>query len=95
MRVLGLETSCDDTGAGVVQDGRLLAHVVESQDIHVVYGGVVPEYASRAHITLLPRVVNQVLERANLALDQIDAVASTLGPGLVGSLRKTVISYPS
>ena len=86
MRVLGLETSCDDTGAGVVEDGRLLAHVVESQDVHVAYGGVVPEYASRAHITLLPHVVNQVLERANLTLDQIDAVAATLGPGLVGSL---------
>jgi N6-L-threonylcarbamoyladenine synthase len=86
MRILGLETSCDDTGAGVVEDGRLLAHVVESQDVHVVYGGVVPEFASRAHITLLPRVVRQVLERANTSLDQIDAVAATLGPGLVGSL---------
>ena len=86
MRVLGLETSCDDTGAGIVEDGRLLAHVVESQDVHVVYGGVVPEYASRAHITLLPRVVQQVLERAGVTLDQIDAVAATLGPGLVGSL---------
>ena len=86
MRILGLETSCDDTGAGIVEDGRLLAHVVESQDVHVAYGGVVPEYASRAHITLLPRVVQQVLDRANLSLDGIDAVAATLGPGLVGSL---------
>ncbi|HET9252425.1 MAG TPA: tRNA (adenosine(37)-N6)-threonylcarbamoyltransferase complex transferase subunit TsaD [Candidatus Eisenbacteria bacterium] len=86
MRVLGLETSCDDTGAGIVEDGRLLAHVVESQEVHVVYGGVVPEYASRAHITLLPRVVQQALDRAGLTLDQIDAVAATLGPGLVGSL---------
>ncbi|HEU5310906.1 MAG TPA: tRNA (adenosine(37)-N6)-threonylcarbamoyltransferase complex transferase subunit TsaD, partial [Candidatus Eisenbacteria bacterium] len=74
------------TGAGIVEDGRLLAHVVESQDVHVAYGGVVPEYASRAHITLLPRVVQEVLDRANLSLDGIDAVAATLGPGLVGSL---------
>jgi N6-L-threonylcarbamoyladenine synthase len=86
MRVLGLETSCDDTGAGVVEDGRLLAHLVESQEIHVEYGGVVPEYASRAHITLLPRVLLQVLEKAGTPLESIDAVAATLGPGLVGSL---------
>jgi N6-L-threonylcarbamoyladenine synthase len=86
MRVLGLETSCDDTGAAVVEDGRLLAHVVSSQEIHAEFGGVVPEYASRAHITLLPKVVAQALERAGVSIEQIDAVAATLGPGLVGSL---------
>jgi N6-L-threonylcarbamoyladenine synthase len=86
MRVLGLETSCDDTGAGIVEDGRLLTHVVESQEVHAAYGGVVPEYASRAHITLLPRIVQQALDRAGITLDRIDAVAATLGPGLVGSL---------
>ena len=86
MRVLGLETSCDDTGAAVIEDGRLLAHRVESQEIHVEYGGVVPEFASRAHITLLPRVMLQVLEEAGTPLDSIDAVAATIGPGLVGSL---------
>ena len=57
MRILGIETSCDDTGAAVVEDGRILANIVAAQDIHVEYGGVVPELASRAHITLLPRVV--------------------------------------
>jgi N6-L-threonylcarbamoyladenine synthase len=86
MRVLGIETSCDDTGAGIVEDGRLLAHIVRSQDVHVEYGGVVPELASRAHITLLPKVIDEVLAAAKLTLDDIDGVAATAGPGLVGSL---------
>jgi N6-L-threonylcarbamoyladenine synthase len=86
MRVLGLETSCDDTGAGIVENGRLLAHVVRAQDVHAEYGGVVPELASRAHITLLPKVIEEALQAAGLTLDQIDAVAATAGPGLVGSL---------
>ena len=86
MRILGLETSCDDTGAAIVDDGKLIANVVRSQDVHVEYGGVVPEFASRAHITLLPRVIQEVLSQANTSLDSIDAVAATLGPGLVGSL---------
>jgi N6-L-threonylcarbamoyladenine synthase len=86
MRILGLETSCDDTGAAVVEDGRLLAHIVSSQDIHVEYGGVVPEFASRAHITLLPRVLGETLAAARLTVADLDGVAVTLGPGLVGSL---------
>ncbi|HEX7079295.1 MAG TPA: tRNA (adenosine(37)-N6)-threonylcarbamoyltransferase complex transferase subunit TsaD [Candidatus Eisenbacteria bacterium] len=86
MIVLGLETSCDDTGAGIVRDGKLLAHVVRSQDVHAEYGGVVPEFASRAHVTLLPRVVAEALERAGVSLDAIGGVAATVGPGLVGSL---------
>ncbi len=86
MLVLGLETSCDDTGAGLVEDGTLLAHVVASQEIHLEYGGVVPELASRAHITLLPRMVAEVLAKAGRRLEQVDAVAATIGPGLVGSL---------
>ena len=86
MIILGIETSCDDTGAGVVEDGRLLAHVVWSQDVHTEYGGVVPELASRAHITLLPGVVLEAIEKAGVTLDRIDGVAATVGPGLVGSL---------
>ena len=95
MRVLGIETSCDDTGVALVEDGRLLAHVVRAQDIHVEYGGVVPEFASRAHITLLPRLVREILSAApgkdrpastDGDLSQVDAVAATIGPGLVGSL---------
>jgi len=86
MRVLGIETSCDDTGAAVLEDGRLVSNVVASQDVHAEYGGVVPELASRAHITLLPRMVRQALADAGVTPDGIDAVAATLGPGLVGSL---------
>ena len=86
MRVLGIETSCDDTGAGIVEDGRLLGHVVRSQDVHAEYGGVVPELASRAHITLLPKVIDEVLAATRLTLGDIDGVAATAGPGLVGSL---------
>ena len=86
MIVLGLETSCDDTGAGVVIDGKLAAHVVRSQPIHVEYGGVVPEFASRAHITLLPSVVREALANAGVTVAAIDGVAATAGPGLVGSL---------
>jgi len=86
MRILGIETSCDDTGAAVVEDGRILSNIVAAQDIHLEYGGVVPELASRAHITLLPRVVAEALLTSGTKPDQIDAVAATLGPGLVGSL---------
>jgi len=86
MLILGLETSCDDTGAGLVENGRLLAHVVASQDVHLAYGGVVPEFASRAHITLLPRVVAEALAKAGKKVQDVDAVAATVGPGLVGSL---------
>jgi N6-L-threonylcarbamoyladenine synthase len=86
MRILGIETSCDDTGAAIVENGRILSNIVAAQDVHLEYGGVVPELASRAHITLLPRVVQQALADAGLRVDQIDAVAVTLGPGLVGSL---------
>ncbi len=86
MRVLGIETSCDDTGAAIVEDGRILANIVAAQDIHLEYGGVVPELASRAHITLLPQVVQQALTTAGLTIDQIDGIAVTIGPGLLGSL---------
>ena len=86
MRILGIETSCDDTGAAVVENGRILSNIVAAQDIHLEYGGVVPELASRAHITLLPRVVSKALETSGTKPNQIDAVAATVGPGLVGSL---------
>jgi N6-L-threonylcarbamoyladenine synthase len=86
MRILGIETSCDDTGAAVLEDGRLVSNALASQEVHAEYGGVVPELASRAHITLLPRVVRRALADAGLTADQVDAVAATIGPGLVGSL---------
>lgn len=88
MNILGIETSCDETSAAVVQDGaRILANVVSSQvDLHRPYGGVVPELASRNHLQLIDAVVTEALEKAGVALDQIDAVAATYGPGLASSL---------
>ena len=88
MLVLGIETSCDDTAAAVLLDGRtILANVVSSQDqIHGVYGGVVPELASRQHVRDICGVVERALEQAQVTLDGVDAIAVTQGPGLVGSL---------
>jgi N6-L-threonylcarbamoyladenine synthase len=86
--ILGIETSCDETAAAVVSDRtRVLSNVVASQvDLHREYGGVVPEIASRHHVEAIGPIVEQALEQANLTLDEIDAVAVTCGPGLVGSL---------
>lgn len=87
MIVLGIETSCDDSAAAVLADGRLLASVVSSQDaVHGPFGGVVPELASRHHLTNLLPVVHAALERAAVTLDDVGGIAVTRGPGLVGSL---------
>jgi N6-L-threonylcarbamoyladenine synthase len=88
MRVLAIETSCDDTGAAVVLDGRkILSNVVSSQvPIHQKYGGVVPELASRRHIESIVPIVAEALETAKVSLNEIDGIAVTQGPGLVGSL---------
>lgn len=86
--VLGIESSCDETGAGLVQDGRLLGHAVaSSMEEHARYGGVVPEIASRAHLHALRPVIRQALDEAGLALSDIGAVAVTTGPGLSGALQ--------
>jgi len=86
--VLGIETSCDETAAAVVANGSaVLSSVVSSQvDLHARFGGVVPELASRAHVQLLTPVVAEVLVESGLEGDGIDAVAATVGPGLVGAL---------
>jgi N6-L-threonylcarbamoyladenine synthase len=86
--ILGVETSCDETAAGVITgDGRILANVVASQaDLHARYGGVVPEVASRRHLELVAPVVTEALARANARLEDLDAVAVTRGPGLIGAL---------
>jgi N6-L-threonylcarbamoyladenine synthase len=86
--ILGIETSCDETAAAVVVDGeQVLSSVVSSQvDLHARYGGVVPEIASRAHVDLLTPVVAQALVEAGLPDGGVDAVAATVGPGLIGSL---------
>ena len=88
MRILGIETSCDETAAAVVVDAReVLSSVVSSQvDLHARYGGVVPEIASRAHVELLTPVVAQALVEAGISDDHVDAVGATVGPGLVGAL---------
>jgi len=88
MRILGIESSCDETAAAIVEDGhRLLSNVVHSQiDIHAVYGGVVPEIAARSHIEVVNPVINRALAEANLTWDDIDAIAVTYAPGLIGSL---------
>jgi len=85
--VLGLESSCDDSAAAVLRDGRLVSSVVSSQDaVHGPYGGVVPELASRHHVRNMLAVVNAALERAEIGLERIDGIAVTRGPGLIGSL---------
>ena len=88
MLVLGIETSCDETAAAVVEDGkRMLSNVVASQiDVHSRFGGVVPELASRKHIQNTVPVILQALEDASITLDEVDGIAVTQGPGLVGSL---------
>ena len=88
MIVLGIESSCDETAAAIVKDGRiLLSNVVNSQiDIHARYGGVVPEVAARSHIEVIGAVVDQALENAELDWNDIDAIAVTYAPGLIGSL---------
>lgn len=88
VRILSLETSCDETAASIVEDGRtIVSNVVFSQiDLHALYGGVVPEIASRAHVEACDRVVDQALKEANMSLQDVDALAVTYGPGLVGAL---------
>ena len=88
MLVLGLESSCDETAVAVVEDGtRALSDVIASQvDLHHRYGGVVPELASRAHVVNVVPVLDEAFERAGVSLDDIDGIAVTCGPGLVGAL---------
>ncbi len=84
--ILGIESSCDDTAAAVIQDGYLLSNVVAGQSVHEAYGGVVPELASRAHQQNIVPVVHESLKRAGISKEMLTAVAFTRGPGLLGSL---------
>lgn len=84
--ILGIESSCDDTSAAVLRNNMLLSNVIASQAVHVKYGGVIPELASRAHQQNIVPVVDTALKEAGIGVDQIDAIAFTRGPGLVGSL---------
>jgi N6-L-threonylcarbamoyladenine synthase len=88
IRILAIETSCDETAAAVVEDGvRILSNVVASQiELHAQYGGIFPEAASRAHVEAIVPVINQAMKKAHIGYDDLDAVAVTHGPGLAGSL---------
>src|SRR6185369_14711521 len=88
MLVLGIETSCDETAAAVVKDGKeILSNVIYSQvKTHKPYGGVVPEIASREHLAKIRPIIEQALSDASASLDSIDGIAATSAPGLIGSL---------
>lgn len=86
MVILGIESSCDDTSAAVLRDNYLLSNVTASQAVHEMYGGVVPELASRAHQQNIVPVVDAALKKAGITKDELDAIAFTRGPGLMGSL---------
>ncbi len=84
--ILAIESSCDDTSAAVIRDGYVLSNLIAGQEVHRSYGGVVPELASRAHQANIVPVVDQALKSAGVGIDEINAVAFTRGPGLLGSL---------
>lgn len=84
--ILGIESSCDDTSAAVIADGILLSNVIASQKVHELYGGVVPELASRAHQQNIVPVVSEAIRQAGIEMSQLSAIAYTRGPGLLGSL---------
>ena len=88
MLVLGIESSCDETAAAVVRDGRqIVSSIIASQiDMHRPWGGVVPELASREHLEKIEPIVAEALSRADVTFNDIDAIAVTQGPGLIGSL---------
>ena len=86
--ILAVESSCDETAAAVVKNGReVLSNIISSQiELHTQYGGVVPEIASRKHIEKINQVMEEALSEAHMTLDEMDAIAVTYGPGLVGAL---------
>ncbi|MDZ7288606.1 MAG: tRNA (adenosine(37)-N6)-threonylcarbamoyltransferase complex transferase subunit TsaD [candidate division KSB1 bacterium] len=86
MRLLAIETSCDETAAAVMGDGQLLANIIATQEIHQLFGGVVPELASRAHLQRIVPIVQKALSQARISQKELMAVAVTYGPGLIGSL---------
>lgn len=84
--ILGIESSCDDTAAAIIKEGKILANIIANQDVHIAYGGVVPELASRAHQKNIIPVVDAAIKKANISKQDITAIAFTNGPGLLGSL---------
>src|SRR5690349_24004108 len=92
--ILGLESSCDDSAAALVtSDRRILAQTVVGQNsAHQPFGGVVPEIAARAHVEILPALVEQVLAEANLSIHDVDGIAATAGPGLIGGVMVALLT---
>lgn len=84
--ILAIESSCDETSAAVCADGKILSNIIAGQKVHELYGGVVPELASRAHMQNIVPVVDAAMQTANCKLSDIDAIAFTQSPGLIGSL---------
>ena len=86
--VLGIESSCDETSVSIVKNGReVFSNIINSQiDIHTIYGGVVPEIASRCHTEVINQITKQALKEANCTMNDIDVISCTYGPGLVGAL---------
>jgi len=84
--ILGIESSCDETSASICKDGKILSNVITSQEVHIKYGGVVPELASRAHMQNIVPVVDEALKLAGVELNQLNAIAFTQAPGLIGAL---------
>jgi len=86
MIVLGIESSCDETSVAVLKDEELTANLIASQDFHTKYGGVVPELSSRAHLQIVNPLVKDALKKSNIELHDVDLIAATTGPGLIGAL---------
>ena len=84
--VLGIESSCDETSASIIEDNIVLSNIVSSQEIHAEFGGVVPELASRAHIRLITMIINQALKKSGVDKSDLTGIAVTHAPGLVGAL---------
>ncbi len=84
--ILGIESSCDETSASIIKNGRVLSNFIANQDIHEKYGGVVPELASRAHQSNIVPVIKMAIDQAAIKIEDIDAIAYTAGPGLIGAL---------
>ena len=88
MKILGIETSCDETAAAVCVDGKIVSSTLSSQEIHTKFGGVIPELASREHEKTLNLIVHKALKESGLSLKDLDGIAVTQGPGLSGAIKK-------
>ena len=86
MVVLGIESSCDETSVSVLSDGKILSNLISSQDVHKIYGGVVPELSSRAHLQMVMPLVRKAFADAKIEKENLDLIAATAGPGLIGAL---------